>query len=75
MLLAERIKKKSALGKFYKSSVQKISCYNKERLFVISSKKTIDNKKFYQVADRKNNKILKDIFRRQELFAIENNFE
>ena len=39
LLLAERIKKKSALGKFYKSSVQNISFFNKEKVFVISNKK------------------------------------
>ena len=75
LLLAERIKKKSALGKLYKISVQNISYFNKERCFVISNKKTTYNKTFYWVADVKNNKIFKERFRRQELFATENNFE
>ena len=39
LLLADGIKKKSALGKFYKNSVQNISYFNKGRLFVISNKK------------------------------------
>ena len=42
---------------------------------LISNKKTIDNKMLYWVADIKNNKILKEKFQRQELFAIEYNFE
>ena len=34
-VLAERIKKKSALGKFYRQSVQNISYFNKEKIFTI----------------------------------------
>ena len=41
-LLAERIKKKSARGKFYKQSVQNIIYFNKDKIFVIRAKKTID---------------------------------
>ena len=74
LLLAERIKKKSAPGKFYKSSVQNISFFNKEKLFVISNKNTIDNKTFYWLADVKNGKTLKGKFQRQEILTIENNF-
>ena len=40
-LLAERIKKKSAPGKFYKQSVQNISYFNKETVYTIR-KKTAD---------------------------------
>ena len=39
LLVAEKIKKKSATRKFYKSSVQNISFFNKEKVFVISNKK------------------------------------
>ena len=53
---------------------QNVSFFNKERLFGISNKKRIDNKMFYWVADVKNNRILKERFQRQELFAVENNF-
>ena len=34
LILAERIKKKDATGRFYKQSVQNISCFNKERTFM-----------------------------------------
>ena len=37
-VLAERIKKKSAPGKFYKQSVQNISCFNKDTVFTIRKK-------------------------------------
>ena len=40
-LLAERIKKKSAPGKFYNQSVQNISYFNKETVHIIR-KKTVD---------------------------------
>ena len=43
LVLAERIKKKSAPGKFYKQSVQNISYFNKEMVFSIRKKRTIDN--------------------------------
>ena len=37
-VLAERIKKKSAPGKFYKQSVQNISCFKKDTVFTIRKK-------------------------------------
>ena len=32
LVLAERIKKKSALGKFYKQSIQNIAYFNKDKI-------------------------------------------
>ena len=46
-LLAERIKKKSAPGKFYKQSVQNISYFNKEKVYVIRKKKIINKIRYY----------------------------
>ena len=43
LVLAERIKKKAAPGKFYKQSVRNISYFNKDRTFII----------------RKNNRLIK----------------
>ena len=73
LLLAERIKKKSFLGKFCKSSVQNISSFNKEKFFV-SNKNKIDDKKFYCLTYVANGKTIKERFQRQEIFAVENNF-
>ena len=42
-VLAERIKKKSAPGKFYKQSVQNISYFNKDTVFTIRKKHKIDD--------------------------------
>ena len=41
-ILAERIKKKSAPGKFYKQSVHNISYFNKETIYIIRKKQKID---------------------------------
>ena len=42
LVLAERIKKKAAPGKFYKQSVQNISYFNKDKTFIIRKIRTID---------------------------------
>ena len=41
LVLAERIRKKSAPGKLYKQSVQNIAYFNKEQTFVIRTKQKI----------------------------------
>ena len=46
-VLAERIKKKSAPGKFYKQSVQNISYFNKGTVFTIRKKQTIVDIRYY----------------------------
>ena len=43
LILAERIRKKSAAGKFYKQSVQNISYFNKEKTFYYKETKNIQN--------------------------------
>ena len=71
-VLAERIKKKSAPGKFYKQSVQNISFFNKETVNTIRKKKMIDGIRYYwiknPIAD------LPKRFSRSELFALRSNF-
>ena len=74
LLLVKRIKKQLAPGKFYKSLVQNISFFNKEKIFVIRNKKTIESETFYWLINVDNNKILEQRFQRQEIFAIKNNF-
>ena len=51
LVLAERIKKKSAPGKFFKQSVQKISYFNKEKTFLIRKKQKIDKITYYWYRD------------------------
>ena len=44
LILAKRIKKRSAPGKFYKEAVQNISYFNKKMIFTIRNKQKIDKK-------------------------------
>ena len=46
LVLAERIKKKDACGRFYKQSVQNISYFNKQRTFTKREKHSTDGIKF-----------------------------
>ena len=55
-VLAERIKKKSAPGKFYKQSVQNISYFNKGEIFVIRVKQTIDKIMYYWLKNADTNR-------------------
>ena len=73
-VLAERIKKKSAPGKFYKQSVQNISYFNKEKIFVIRAKQTIDKIIYYWLKNSETNRKIAKRFSRTELFALRNNF-
>ena len=71
-ILAERIKKKSAPGKFYKQSVQNISYFNKDVIYTIRKKHIIDNIRYYWVKSPLKN--LSKRFQRTELFALKSNF-
>ena len=71
-VLAERIKKKSAPGKFYKQSVQNISYFNKDVVFTIRKKQVVDNIQYYWIKSPMTN--LPNRFSRTELFALRSNF-
>ena len=73
-VLAERIKKKSASGKFYKQSVQNISYFNKEKMFVNKAKQTIDKITYYWLKNSETNRKVLKRFSRTECFALRNNF-
>ena len=55
LVLAERIKKKTAPGRFYKQSVQSISYFDKDRTFMIRKKQSINNITFYRLKDVQTN--------------------
>ena len=74
LVLAERIKKKSAPGKFYKQSIQNIQYFNKGKIFSIRKKISIDKIDYYWLLELLTNKKVTKRFRRTELFAIKNNF-
>ena len=71
-VLAERIKKKRAPGKFYKQSMQNINYFNKETIFTIHKKKVIDNIMYYWIKTLLTK--LSKRFSRSELFALKHNF-
>ena len=51
LVLAERIKKKSAPGKFYKQPVQNIAYFNKEKTFSIRKKQKTHQIDYYWLVD------------------------
>ena len=51
LVLAERLRKKSALGKFYKQLEQNIAYFNKEQVFSIRTKPKIDKMTYYLFAE------------------------
>ena len=75
LVLAERLKKKDAPSKFFKSSTDNIPFYNREKIFTIYKRAKLNNNNFlYWLEDENNNKI-EGRFLRQELFALKNQFE
>ena len=71
-VLAERIKKKSAPGKFYKETVQNISYFNKDTIYTVRKRKTVDNIDYYWIKSPLTD--LKKRFLRSELFPLKENF-
>ena len=58
--------------KFYKQSVQNISCFNKDSAFTIRKKQKIDGIMYYWI--KSIGKKLSTRFQRSEIFAIKSNF-
>ena len=73
-VLAERIKRKSAPGKFYKQAVQNISYFNKEQIYTIRKKRLMNGIKYYWVKSSTLTDLPKR-FQRSELFALRANFQ
>ena len=71
-VLAERIKKKSAPGKFYKQSVQNIRFFYKDTVYTIRKKQMIDGIRYYCVKSPIAG--LPKHFSRSELLALRSNF-
>ena len=74
LVLAERIRKKSTPGEFYKQSVQNITYFNKEQTFIIRTKQKTEKVVYYWLKNSKHNKYLIKRFQRNKLFALKNNF-
>ena len=74
LVLAERIRKKSAPRKFYRQSVKNIAYFNKEKTFSIRKNQKNYNIDYYWLVDLQTNRNVKKRFQRTELFAIKSNF-
>ena len=72
--LAERIRKNTAPGKFYKQSVQNVSYFSKDKTFIIIRIRSIGGIKDYWLKDAQNKRNLTKRFQRTELFALRGNF-
>ena len=75
LVLAERLKKKDAPSKFYKASTDNMPFFNRENVFTIYKRAKLNNGSYlYWVEDENRNKV-EGRFQRQELFALDKQFE
>ena len=75
LVLAERLKKKDALSKFFKASTDNIPFFNREKIFRIYKRAKLDNGTYLYWLEDENNKKVEGRFLREELFALRNQFE
>ena len=73
LVLAERLKKKNAPGKFFKSSTENIPFFNRDRIFTIYKRVRLNNNSYLYWLEE-NEREVKGRFLRQELFALDNQF-
>ena len=72
LVIAERLKKKDARGKLYKSSTQNKTFFNKDKTFIIRKRvQTTSNDWYYWLSEGNSENINKFRYLRQELFALE----
>ena len=64
-------KKKSAPGKPYKQLVQNVAYFNRDEIFSIRKRQTVDKIDYYWLKNLGNNKVLMKKFQRIELFSVE----
>ena len=75
LVLAERLKKKDAPSKFYKASTDNIPFFNRDKMFTIYRRAKLNNGSYlYWLEDESNTKI-EGRFLKQELFALNKQFE
>ena len=74
LVLAERLKKKDAPGRLYKSTTGNRSYFNRNRVFTINKRVRMgDNTYYYWL--KKNGQEVKNRFLKEELFALNNQFQ
>ena len=75
LVLTERLKKKDAPSKFYKASTDNIPFFNRDKIYTIYKRAKLSSGSYlYWIEDENNNKI-EVRFLRQELFALNKQFE
>ena len=75
LVLAERLKKKDAPSKFYKASTDNIPFFNREKVFTIYKRAKLDNGSYLYWLEDENRDKVEGRFLRQELFALDKQFE
>ena len=73
LVLAERLRKKNAPGRLYKSSTENMPFFNRNRIFTIYKRAKLDNVTYLYWLEEDGQKV-KGRFLRQELFALNNQF-
>ena len=74
LVLAERIRKKDAPGKLYKSTTENFSFFNREKVFIIRKVLLKEKTFYYWISEENSQKNLESKFLRQELFALKKQF-
>ena len=72
--MAERLKKKDTPGNLYKASTDKIAFFNRDRIFTIYKRASLNNG-IYLYWVEEDSKEVNGRFSRQKLFAINKQFE
>ena len=75
LALAERLKKKNAPGNLYKSTTEKISFFNRDKLFVIRKIIKIPNTYHYWISKEGEDKEIDTRFLRVECYALSDPFD
>ena len=75
LALVKRLRKNDAPGNLYKSTTEKMSFINREQIFIVRKVVPRDNSHDYWISKMGNGEIIDNRFLRQELFALNNQFE
>ena len=74
LLLAETLKKKDAPGRLYKSTTENRPYFNRNRIFTINKRVLMGGNTYYYGL-KENGQEVKNQFLREEIFALNGQFE
>ena len=75
LVLAERLKKKDAPSKFYKASTDNVPFYSRDKIFTIYKRAKLSSGSYLYWLEDENHNPIEGRFLRQELFALNKQFE